>query len=113
MPKAFAVGFDNDLAFARRDTALVRSDRLKQEVFTPHSPQQKGVVERVIRSLKRQGVHRQRFDSIQQATRAIGDWIRVSNNRPPPQALASRTPAEAFPLADDAKQRPIGRYRSS
>ncbi|PTX46854.1 putative transposase [Gemmobacter caeni] len=44
-------------------------------------------------------VHRQRFDSIQHATRAIGDWISFYNNRRPHQALAMRTPAEAFRLA--------------
>ena len=38
-------------------------------------PQQNGMVERVIRTLKEQCVHRKRFDSIQHATRAIGDWI--------------------------------------
>ena len=35
VPKAFAAGFENDLAFARRDTARVRSDRLKQEIISP------------------------------------------------------------------------------
>nr|WP_277749200.1 integrase core domain-containing protein [Sinirhodobacter populi] len=58
-------------------------------------PQQNGMVERVIRTLKEQCVHRQRFDSVQHATRAIGDWISFYNNRRPHQALAMRTPAEA------------------
>ncbi|MCB1368019.1 MAG: integrase core domain-containing protein [Rhodobacteraceae bacterium] len=56
------------------------------------------MVERVIRTLKKQCVHRQRFDSIQHATRAIGDWISFYNNRRPHQVLAMRTPAEAFTL---------------
>nr|WP_233827607.1 integrase core domain-containing protein [Cereibacter sphaeroides] len=43
-------------------------DRLKQEFITPHCPQQNGMVERVIRTLKEQCVHRQRFDSLQHAT---------------------------------------------
>ncbi len=82
--------------FARRKfTALVRSHGLKQEFITPHCPQQNGMVERVIRTLKGPCVHRQRFDSIQHATRAIGDWISFQNNRRPHQALAMRTPAEA------------------
>ncbi|WP_277749175.1 integrase core domain-containing protein [Paenirhodobacter populi] len=62
-------------------------------------PQQNGMVEREIRTLKEQCVHRQRFDSIRHATRAIGDWISFYNNRRPHQALAMRTPAEAFRLA--------------
>ena len=66
---------------------------------TPHFPQQNGMVERVIRTLKEQCVHRQRFDSIQHATRAIGDWISFYNNLRPHQALAMRTPAKAFRLA--------------
>ena len=56
------------------------------------------MVERVIRTLKEQCVHGHRFDSIQHATRAIGDWIIFYNNRRPHHALAMRTPAEAFRL---------------
>ena len=93
----------------RKFTALVRSYGLKQEVITPPSPagsnrwrlrwldpQQNGMVGRVIRALKEQCVHHQRFDSIQHATRAVGDWISFDNNRRPHQALAMRTPALAF-----------------
>lgn len=73
----------------------------KQEVITPASteasdpwrlrrpdPQQNGMVERVIRTIKKQCIHRQRFDSIRHATRAIGDWISFCNTRRPHQALA-------------------------
>ena len=84
---------------SRRYTALVRSYGLKQEFITPHCPQQNGMVERVIRTLKEQCIHRQRFDSIQHATRAIGDWISFYNHRRPHQALDMKTPAEAFALA--------------
>ncbi|QOL82521.1 integrase core domain-containing protein [Pseudooceanicola spongiae] len=41
-------------------------------------------------------VHRHRFESIQHASRVIGDCISFYNNRRPHQALAMRTPAEAF-----------------
>lgn len=58
-----------------------------------------GMVERVIRTLKEQCVHRHRFESIQHATRVIADWISFYNHRRPHQALAMRTPAEAFRLA--------------
>lgn len=43
--------------------------RWKQELITPHCPQQNGMAERVIRTLEEQCVHRQRFDSIQHTTR--------------------------------------------
>lgn len=96
----FLLRSDNGLVFTSRHfTAIVRSYGLKQEFITPHCPQQNGMVERVIRTLKEQCVHRHRFDSIQHATRVISDWISFYNNRRPHQALAMRTPAEAFRLA--------------
>jgi putative transposase len=39
------------------------------------------MVERVIRKIKEQCIHRQRFDSIQHANRTIGDWIGFCNTR--------------------------------
>lgn len=98
--REFLLRSDNGLVFTSRHfTALVRSYGLKQEFITPHCPQQNGMVERVIRTLKEQCVHRHRFESIQHATRVIGEWISFYNNRRPHQALAMRTPAEAFRLA--------------
>ena len=40
-----------------------------------------------------------RFETIQHAMRVIGDWVAFYNNRRPHQALAMRTPAEAFTSA--------------
>lgn len=98
--REFLLRSDNGLVFtSRRYTALVRSYGLKQEFITPHCPQQNGMVERVIRTLKEQCIHCRRFDSIQHATRAIGDWISFYNHRRPHQALDMKTPAEAFALA--------------
>ncbi len=57
------------------------------------------MVERFIRTLKEQWMHRYRFETIQHAMRVIGDRIAFYNNRRPHQALAMRTPAEAFRLA--------------
>ncbi|WP_220387689.1 integrase core domain-containing protein [Donghicola eburneus] len=42
--------------------------------------------------------NRHRFESIQHATRVIGDWISLYDNSRRHQALAMRTPAEAFRL---------------
>ena len=96
----FLLRSDNGLVFtSRKYTALVRSYGLQQEFITPHCPQQNGMMERLIRSLKEQCVHRQRFESLAHASRAIGDWITFYNNRRPHQALAMKTPAETFKLA--------------
>lgn len=68
--REFLLRSDNGLVFtSRKYTALVRSYGLKQEFITPHCPQQNGMVERVIQTLKEQCIHRQRYDSIQHAIR--------------------------------------------
>ncbi|GFE84977.1 hypothetical protein GCM10011487_69770 [Steroidobacter agaridevorans] len=100
VPAPFLLRSDNGLVFTSRSyTALVRGYGLRQEFITPHSPEQNGMVERVIRTLKDQCVHRHRFETLQHASRVIGDWIRFYNNGRPHQSLGMRTPAEAFKLA--------------
>ncbi|QJQ01544.1 transposase [Herbaspirillum rubrisubalbicans Os34] len=96
----FLLRSDNGLVFTSRSyTALVRSYGLQQEFITPHCPQQNGMVERVIRTLKEQCAHQHRFETLQHASRIIGDWISFYNHRRPHQALGMKTPAEAFALA--------------
>lgn len=57
------------------------------------------MVERVIRTLKKQCAHRNRFESQQHAIRVIGDWIQFYNHRRPHQALGMKAPAEVYALA--------------
>ena len=96
----FLLRSDNGLVFTSRSyTALVRSYGLRQEFIRPHTPQQNGMVERVIRTLKEQCAHRHRFETLQHASRVIGDWISFYNHRRPHQALGMKTPAEIFALA--------------
>lgn len=96
----FLLRSDNGLVFTSRSyTAMVRGYGLLQEFITPHCPQQNGMVERVIRTLKEQCAHRHRFESQQHASRVIGDWIQFYNHRRPHQALGMKTPAEAYALA--------------
>lgn len=100
VPVPFLLRSDNGLDFTSRGyTALVRSYGLKQEFITPHCPEQNGLVERVIRTLKEQCVHRTRFETLQHASRVIGDWISFYNHRRPHQALGMKTPAATFALA--------------
>lgn len=97
---AFLLRSDNGLVYTSRAyTRLVKSYGLQQEFITPHCPQQNGMVERVIRTLKEQCVHRHRFESLTHASRAIGDWIHFYNHQRPHQALGMKTPAEAYALA--------------
>ena len=99
VPQPFLLRSDNGLVFTSRHyTALVRSYGLRQEFIIPHCPQQNGMVERVIRTLKEQCVHRHRFESLQNASRVIGDWIGFYNHQRPHQALKMKTPAEAYAL---------------
>lgn len=98
--KPFLLRSDNGLVFtSRKYTRLVRSYALQQEFITPHCPQQNGMVERLIRTLKEQCAHRHRFETQQHASRVIGDWIGFYNHRRPHQALAMKTPAQAYALA--------------
>ncbi len=100
VPIPFLLRSDNGLVFTSRSyTALVRGYELRQEFITPHCPQQNGMVKPVIRTLKEQCVHRYRFETIQHASRVVGDWIRFYNHRRPHQALGMKTPAETFALA--------------
>ncbi len=97
VPEPFLLRSDNGLVFTSRDyTRLVRSYGLKQEFITPHCPQQNGLVERVIRTLKEQCVHRHRFESQTHALRVIGDWIAFYNQQRPHQALKMMTPDAAY-----------------
>ncbi|WP_423924974.1 IS3 family transposase [Dokdonella sp.] len=95
----FLLRSDNGLVFTSRSyTRLVRSYGLQQEFITPYCPQQNGMVERVIRTIKEQCVHRHRFESQQHASRTLSDWIQFYNTERPHQALAMKTPAQAYAL---------------
>jgi transposase InsO family protein len=77
---------------------MVKSYGLQQEFITPNSPEQNGMVELAIRTLKEQRAHRHRFESLQHASRVSGDWIGFYNHQRPHQALGMKTPAEAYGL---------------
>jgi putative transposase len=100
VPETLLPRSDNDLVFTSRSfMALVWSYGLRQEFITPYRTEQNGLAERVIRTLTEQCVHRRRFESLQHASRTIGDWIGLHRNRRPQQALGMKTPAEAFASA--------------
>ena len=100
MKSAFLLRSDNGLVSTSRNfTALARSYGLQQKLITPRSPEQCGMVERLIRLLKEQCVYRHRFESLQHVSRVIADWIQFYNHQRPHQAPGTQTPAEAYALA--------------
>jgi putative transposase len=54
------------------------------------------VKEQYERQLKEQCIHKQRFETLQHASRVISDWIHFYNYRRPHQALRMRTPAQTY-----------------
>ena len=57
------------------------------------------MVERVIRTPKAQCAYRHRFETLEQACRAIAEGIQFYNHQRPHLGLKTKTPAEAFALA--------------
>ena len=63
-------------------------------------------VERLWRSLKQEEVYRRAYESVSEARKAIGDYLRYFNQERPHQGLDNRTPDDVFyerkPLAEAA-----------
>ena len=72
-------------------TTLVRSYGLKQVPITPHTPQQNGMVERLICTLKEQCAKRHWFETHRHAQRVITDWTQFYNHKCPHQAPNENT----------------------
>jgi putative transposase len=69
VPRKVRPRSDNDIAFSsRRDTSPASCAGLKQEFISPHCPQRNGMAKRVIWTLREQCLHRQRLESLQNAT---------------------------------------------
>ncbi|WP_207796506.1 integrase core domain-containing protein [Pseudohalioglobus lutimaris] len=83
----------------RRYTRTVYHYGIKQEFIRPHTPQQNGMVERLIRPVKEQCLWLQNFASLDEAGQALGAWFRYYNEQSPHQALGMKTPRETNQLA--------------
>ena len=57
------------------------------------------MVERLIRTIKEQCVHRHRFESLQHANRVLNDWIKFYNEVRLHQALGMKIPVEVYALS--------------
>lgn len=100
VPQKFKLRSDNGLVFCSKTyTRLVKSYGLEQEFITPHTPQQNGMVERLIRTIKEQCVYHHRFENIRHAERIISNWIDFYNKERPHQSLGMKSPEESFRLA--------------
>jgi len=62
--------------------------------MTPYTPEQKGIVERVIRPLKDECIWFHRFESIEEAEDEIGRWVEKYNTERPHEELGWPSPVE-------------------
>jgi putative transposase len=68
---------DNGLVFtSKRYRATVRLYGLHQDFITPYTPEQNGVMERFIKSLKEEYIWLHRFENLENARKVIGRWIK-------------------------------------
>lgn len=92
-PQGLVVRHDNGLVFgSKRYGAPVAGYGLTQEYIAPYTPEQNGLCERFIRTLKQEFVWHRRFGSLEEARRQIAAWIRFYNGSRPHSRLGWRTP---------------------
>ena len=93
--RGLALRSDNGLIFTSKSyLKLVHDYGLCPEYITPYSPEQNGVIERFMRTLKEECIWLQLFSSFDEAKRIIEAWIDDYNTNRPHQALGYVSPAE-------------------
>ncbi len=65
---------------------------MKTEYITPYTPEQNGVVERFMRTMKEECIWLHSFSSFFEAKRTIENWIREYNTDRPHQELGYHSP---------------------
>ncbi len=94
-PPGLILRHDNGLVFGSQAyTATVKDYGLTQEYFTPYTPEENGLCERFIRTVKEECVWQHRFAGLEEARREIGRWIAWYNTRRPHSALQYQTPEQ-------------------
>jgi putative transposase len=94
-PRELVLRSDNGLIFmAQSYRRTARDYGLSQEYITPYTPEQNGVVERVIRTLKEECIWLHRFESMEEAERAISRWVEEYNTERPHEQLSWNTPSQ-------------------
>lgn len=69
---------------------------IKQEFITPYTPEQNGLIERFIRTIKEQCIYQNRFETISNARVKIASWIKFYNMKRPHQALNMKAPNQIY-----------------
>lgn len=94
-PPGLVLRHDNGLVFGSRGyIATVGDYGLTQEYITPYTPEENGLCERFIRTIKKVCVWQHRFESVDDARRVISRWIAWYNEQRPHSALGYATPAQ-------------------
>lgn len=87
---------DNGLVFtSKRYRHTAKLYGLSQEFITPYTPEQNGLIERFIKSLKDECVWLHRFENLDHARAVIENWIEEYNTERPHQEL-KYLPPEAW-----------------
>jgi len=86
---------DNGLIFtSKRYMKLIHKYGLEPEFITPYTPQQNGVIERFMRSLKEECIWLRLFSCFREAKTIIESWIDEYNTERPHQELGYLPPRE-------------------
>jgi putative transposase len=86
---------DNALVYASElYRGLTRSYGLGQEFILPHTPEQNGVIESFMGTLKLECIWQTRFDTYEQAKAAITAWVKHYNETRPHSRLGYLSPVE-------------------
>ena len=94
-PPGLALRHDNGLVFGfRLYGSTVRRYGLKHEYIAPYTPEQNGLCERFIRTLKEQCVWLNRFSDLPHARAFIANWIHQYNTIRPQQPLDYLSPTK-------------------
>lgn len=68
----------------------------EQEFIQPHTPQQNGLVELFIRTVKAECVNQHNWQTIGDANKGLALWFKFYNENRPHQALQMKTPKMIF-----------------
>jgi putative transposase len=95
--RGLIVRSDNGLVFSSKEFRMATNKNgCIQEFITPYTPEQNGMIERWFRSLKEDCIWLRNFDGLNDATRAIAEYIEHYNKQRPHWSLGFKTPEQVF-----------------